>query len=104
MEELMRTKMLLCAAALAIMSSSVYAAELFVYPQKGQSKDQQEKDEFACHKWAKEKTGVDPMAMASAPAPQAAPPQGGAVRGAAKGAAIGAVGGAIGGNAGKGAA
>jgi len=78
-------------------------AEVYVYPAKEQSKDQQERDEFGCHKWAKEQTGFDPSAAAP---PQGAPPppQGGAVRGAARGAAVGAVGGAIGGNAGKGAA
>ena len=76
--------------------------EVFVYPGKGQTKDQQEQDEFSCYKWAKEQTGFDP----NQPQQQAAapPPQGGAAKGAAKGAAIGAIGGAIGGDAGKGAA
>src|SRR5687768_15809811 len=76
--------------------------DVFVYPSKGQTKEQQEQDEFSCYKWAKEQTGFDPnqpMQQAAAP-----PPQGGAVKGAARGAAIGAVGGAIGGDAGKGAA
>jgi len=78
-------------------------AEVFAYPKKGQSQEQFEQDQFACHKWAKAQTGVDPtqpQPAAAAPPPQ----QGGAVRGAARGAALGAVGGAIGGNAGKGAA
>ncbi len=76
--------------------------EVFVYPSKGQTKEQQEQDEFSCYKWAKEQTGFDPtqpMQQAAAP-----PPQGGAARGAARGAAVGAIGGAIGGDAGKGAA
>ncbi len=78
-------------------------AQMFVFPEKGQTKDQQELDQFTCHKWAKEQTGFDPnqTSMAAAPAP---PEQGQAVRGAARGAALGAIGGAIGGNAGKGAA
>jgi hypothetical protein len=78
------------------------AADVFVFPKNGQTKEQQEQDQFACYKWAKEQTGFDPtkpVAQASAPAPQ-----GGAVPGAAKGAAVGAIGGAIGGDAGKGAA
>ena len=78
------------------------AVDVFVYPGKGQTKEQQEQDEFSCYKWAKEQTGFDPnqpMQQASAP-----PPQGGAGRGAARGAAVGAIGGAIGGDAGKGAA
>jgi hypothetical protein len=76
--------------------------DVFVYPGKGQTKEQQEQDEFSCYKWAKEQTGFDPtqpMQQAAAP-----PPQGGAAKGAARGAAIGAIGGAIGGDAGKGAA
>jgi Glycine zipper len=98
-----RRKIFACAVWIALLCSSVYAADVFVYPTKKQSKEQQEKDEFACHKWAKEKTGIDPMAPAAA-APVQSAPQGGPVRGAAKGAAVGAIGGAIGGNAGKGAA
>jgi hypothetical protein len=83
-------------------SEAVAGSDVFVYPSKGQTKDQQEQDEFSCYKWAKEQTGFDPnqpMQQTAAP-----PPQGGAVKGAAKGAAIGAIGGAIGGDAGKGAA
>lgn len=78
------------------------AADLFVFPKNGQSKEQQDQDQFSCYKWAKEQTGFDPIKPvehASAP-----PPQGGAVKGAAKGAAVGAIGGAIAGDAGKGAA
>ncbi len=78
-------------------------AEVFAYPKKGQTQQQFEQDQFACHKWAKDQTGIDPskpQGTAAAPPPQ----QGGAVRGAARGAAVGAIGGAIGGNAGKGAA
>jgi outer membrane lipoprotein SlyB len=85
-------------------AGSVWAqAESFVYPQKGQSKEQQQKDEYECYQWAKQQTGVDPMASAPS-APPASAPKGGAVRGAAGGAALGAVGGAIAGDAGKGAA
>ena len=48
------------------------AAELFVFPKNAQTKEQQEQDEFACYKWAKEQTGFDPnkpVEQASAPAP-----------------------------------
>lgn len=98
-----------CSRLLLIVMGSLFMSdhalaglEVFVYPSKGQTKEQQEQDEFACYKWAKEQTGFDPtqpMQQAAAP-----PPQGGAAKGAAKGAAIGAIGGAIGGDAGKGAA
>ncbi len=89
---------------LLTVSSAMAQSNPFVYPQKGQTKAQQEKDEFECHKWAKEQTGFDPMAAPSSSAATEPAPKGGALRGAAKGAALGAIGGAIAGNAGKGAA
>lgn len=80
--------------------------ELFVYPNKDQSKEQMEKDKYECYRWAKEQTGFDPMQQAetTALASKEEPKRGGLLRGAAKGAAVGAVGGAIAGDAGKGAA
>ena len=45
--------------------------DVFVYPTKGQTKEQQEQDEFACYKWGKEQTGFDPTQTVQ----QAAPPQ-----------------------------
>ena len=82
------------------------AQDLFIYPTKGQSKEQMEKDKYECYRWAKDQTGFDPMQQpqATAPPPQQQPKQGGLLRGAGRGAAVGAVGGAIGGDAGKGAA
>ena len=89
-------------AALVFVSAA--QAEVFVYPKPGQSQQEFESDQYACHNWAKQQTGFDPGAppqAAAAPPPQ----QGGAARGAARGAAVGAVvGGASGGDAGKGAA
>ena len=79
-------------------------AQSFVYPKNGQSPQQQEQDEFACYKWAKGQTGMDPTQptqAASAPPPKR---RGGLFSGAMGGAALGAIGGAIAGNAGKGAA
>lgn len=78
---------------------------LFVYPSKGQSKQQQKVDEFECYKWAVEQSGIDPLNLpkVEAPPPQTGP-TGGAVVGAAKGAAAGAAIGAITGDAGEGAA
>lgn len=35
-------------------------AQMYIYPEKGQTKDQQEFDQFTCNKWAKEQTGIDP--------------------------------------------
>jgi hypothetical protein len=89
--------------------SSVGHAGSFIYPSKGQSPEQQTKDETACHQWAKQQTGTDPQIMAQQSTSGKAyqQPEGGyhgVLRGGAGGAALGAVGGAIGGNAGKGAA
>ena len=88
-------------ASALLVGAALAAADVHVYPAKGQTKEQQAKDRYECQNWAREQTGFDPNATA-----QGAPAQrpGGAVRGGARGAAVGAVGGAIGGNAGKGAA
>src|SRR5262245_7437266 len=76
-------------------------ANVFVYPQKGQSQEQQKRDSAECYNWAKTQSGVDPgQPPAQAQAGQHA---GGTVRGAARGAAAGAAVGAIAGDAGKGA-
>src|SRR5262245_45945062 len=91
-----------------LLATSAHGQEQFIYPGKGQSAQQQEKDKFECYGWAKGQTGFDPMAP---PTPKTAPPPqrdrsviGGAVGGGALGAGAGAVGGAIaGGKAGKGA-
>lgn len=107
-----RTRHTLLAVGLsaALAASAAPAQELFVYPSKGQSADQQEKDKYQCYQWAKSQTGFDPMAPPTTTTP---PPKkeggsvvGGALMGGAAGAAVGAVGGAIAGKgkAGKGAA
>jgi len=81
-------------------------SEILMYPKKGQSQAQQDKDRSECNNWAKGQTGYDPTAPPPMAA-QAPPPSGSqhsAVRGAGRGAAVGAIGGAIAGDAGKGAA
>jgi hypothetical protein len=82
-------------------------ADMYVYPAKGQNKEQQDKDEYECHNWAVEQTGVDPMKLAesaSSTTESTVSTSGSTVSGAARGAALGAIGGAIAGDAGKGAA
>jgi hypothetical protein len=83
-----------------------FAQEPVIYPAKGQSPQQMEKDKYECYTWAKGQSGFDPMATptASSPPPQQQAPEGGLFRGAAGGAAVGAAIGAIAGNAGMGAA
>jgi hypothetical protein len=76
------------------------------YPSKGQSAAQQNKDEGECYAWAKQQTGIDPVAVANTPPPPSGPAVGGGerARGAARGAVGGAAVGAIAGDTGKGAA
>src|SRR5438034_2276439 len=96
---------------LAFSLPAVAAAQPYIYPDKGQTPQQQESDKGQCYGWAVQQTGFDPAnpQVAQAPPPPMYPgqpqaPQGGMFRRAAGGAALGADGGAIGGDAGKGAA
>lgn len=92
----------MCAAFLICTQAAIASAEVFVYPKQGQTQQQFEQDQFACHQWAKGQTGVDPSKQVAVATPP--PATGGAIRGAARGATVGVIGGAIGGDAGKGAA
>jgi hypothetical protein len=80
--------------------------QMYIYPSKGQSAQQEESDRGQCYTWAVQQSGFDPAnpQVRTGPPPPVSAPQGGLFRGAAGGAALGAVGGAIGGDAGKGAA
>ena len=89
------------AGAVLLMSSSAWGQQVFIYPQRGQSPQQQAQDTGECQGWATQQTGGP---LAAAPQYAAPPPTASPMRGAARGAAVGAVGGAIGGDAGKGAA
>lgn len=67
-------------------------AAQYVYPAKGQSKQQQQKDEGECHTWAVQQSKYDPANPP--PPPQAAAPapvtgSGARARGAAAGAIVG---------------
>lgn len=78
---------------------------LYVFPSNNQSTEQQDADEMACYRWAKEQSGVDPMNPPEVVAAEVdRSVDGTAVRGAAGGAAAGAAIGAIAGDAGQGAA
>jgi uncharacterized protein HemX len=89
----------------AFLTGPVMGQNVVIYPAKGQSQEQMEKDKFECYSWAKKQTGFDPMQAGSAQAPAPSQPVGGErVRGAARGAAMGVAVGAIAGDAGKGAA
>lgn len=95
---------LVTSAPLLAQSSS---GDFMIYPAKGQSAEQQKKDEFECYSWAKDQSGFDPMAtyQATTAPPEQQRTKASAGRGALGGAAAGAViGGVASGDAGKGAA
>jgi len=90
-------------------TAAAQAPQLYIYPLKQQSSEQQDRDRYECHSWAVRQTGFDPSrAYPSNPNyydPQPYRPSlPHVLRGAGRGAALGAVGGAITGDAGKGAA
>ena len=94
--------------SLLLACPAAMAQQQFVYPQKGQSAEQQKKDEYECHTWAVQQTKYDPTAAAQAPQQQPAQQPAGAqpgsgARGAARGAVAGAAIGSLDGEAGKGA-
>ncbi len=69
-----------------------YAQDPIVFPAKGQSDEQMDKDKYDCYNWAKKETGFDPMLVptASAPPPKQKETKAGAGRGAVGGALLGA--------------
>ena len=91
-------KIVLIYSALALLFPLVaQAQDPIVYPAKGQSNEQMEKDKYECYNWAKQQSGFDPMQVPTATS--APPPQqdegpgvvGGAARGGLGGLAIGAI-------------
>lgn len=97
--------MISAVALFAILASAPVVAQQIIYPAKGQSAEQQQKDEAECYEWAKGQTGYDPAQATRYAVPPSQQSAGGErLGGAARGAAGGAIIGAIAGNAGKGAA
>ena len=84
-------KIIIFISALAFTVSA--SAAQFVFPAKGQSPEQQKKDEAECNTWAVGNSGYDPAKPAAAPqtSTQATAPKGARLRGAARGAIIGEV-------------
>jgi Glycine zipper len=81
--------------------------DMYIYPAKGQTQAQQDKDRYECHSWAVQQTGFDPSKpqnTTSQASQRNQPSQPHILKGGARGAALGAVGGAIAGDAAKGAA
>ncbi len=73
--------------------ATIMADEFMIFPNNDQSSEQQDQDKYDCYNWAKDQSGFDPMAPATAtePPPQQAAQKGGAGRGLVRGAAVGAV-------------
>ena len=86
----MISKSMMSIAVLAALASAPAVAQQVVVPAKGQSAEQQQKDEAECFASAKKQTGYDP-AQATQYAAAPPPPQheGERVKGAARGAAGG---------------
>jgi len=84
-------------------STALHAAPI-VYPAKGQTPEQQSKDDGECYVWAKQNTGIDPATAAQHPV---TPQEGNSGKTVFSSTAIGTLGGAaigaIAGDAGKGA-
>ena len=95
------------ALIIAAMFAAGASAQQFVYPAKGQSPEQQKKDEGECHVWAAQQSKYDPTkppqktAAAKPPTTATGTTPGAGVRGAARGAVVGEI---VGGDAGAGAA
>jgi hypothetical protein len=104
MSEMFRSSILAAALAVLAIGTAQAQSKPIVYPAKGQSPQQQQKDDGECYTWAKSSTGIDPAAVSAQPAPPPPPPGGERVRGAARGAVGGAAIGAIAGDSGHGAA
>ena len=89
----MNVRFMLPVAVGMLCASVSVQADLYVYPQKGQSAEQTDKDKHECYGWAKGKSGFDPMAApkATTAAPKVEEKKGGVVKGAAAGAVAGKV-------------
>jgi len=76
-------------------ANAATGADIYVYPSKGQSERQLDRDRYECHGWAFKQTGFDPTLPNLAPHQQVQvvpmpPDHQGAVNGAIAGAVIGA--------------
>lgn len=63
-----KTSTLLAALALAAGVQAQTAATPVIYPAKGQSAQQQDKDRYECHDWARRQSGFDPTQAQAAQA------------------------------------
>jgi hypothetical protein len=86
----MKLKMTLF-SLVALLNVNFASANLVIYPAQGQSAEQQQKDEGECYTWARDETGIDPLAQGAVAPPPAQQSGGGAIGGAAGGAIVGGI-------------
>ena len=87
--------------AIVMIAPVAMAQQQYAFPQKGQTPEQQKKDEYDCHTWAVSQTGYDPTKPQAPPPQQTAAPKpattptgvrpGAGVGGAARGAVVGEI-------------
>jgi hypothetical protein len=82
-------------AFLFLMAATAGSQDFMIYPAKGQSDDQMEKDKYECYTWAKGQTGFDPMQIPKASSPPPSQEKKSVGGAAVVGGALGATGGAI---------
>jgi hypothetical protein len=98
-----RASFSLCVVGWLCCAAPLCAQEPVVYPAKGQTEAQQEKDQYECHQWATKDTGIDPVALAEQKLATPKPAEsGGGMGGAGMGAARGAMDGDAAGGAARG--
>ena len=95
-----------------LVSHTSFASDIYVFPSRGQTDAQMDKDKYSCHQWASQQSGYDPMSPPPSSGGVSTPAYrpgrdvlGGAAKGAVvagiadgdagKGAAVGALGGGI---------
>jgi outer membrane protein with glycine zipper len=100
------THFLVVLMTMVFIEGSAAAQDFFIYPTKGQSEKQMEKDKYECYIWGKNQSGFDPMEVpkASEPPPEKKQTKAGVGRGAVGGSLVGLAIGSLSGEAGKGAA
>ena len=93
----MKTKSILLVLIifLCFLTTTSLGQDLMIYPAKGQSDDQMEKDKYECYTWAKGQTGFDPMQVPKASSPPPSQEKKSVGGAAVVGGALGAAGGAI---------
>jgi len=54
------SSLLILNLAILLLAGPAFAQDIFIYPAKGQSQAQQDKDRYECHAGAVQQTGFDP--------------------------------------------